>query len=291
MFALLLADTQSLAVRSAIAATLGTLFQLSPQWVDEHGRELFTDDGAQSEAALVGFMAEWHSSRWFLERFRYAYDQAIGRLADHAFDDSFGAEALGIHLVELYWRATIELDDPLIVGFFSTASGKRRGRALWFVTHSVEVAGDALDAEVRRRIDDLWAWRIKVGVDAEDRQDELSWFAYYATVRGGDLHWRLEMLRAILQSGVAINHMMLVERLADASDALPVLTFDCYELLVKQDLRQRYLVHEESGRKILCNALATRDREAAVRDLVNSLAAEGILQFRDVLTEDGCHDK
>jgi hypothetical protein len=277
-------QSDSLVARCAVAATLGSILDLVPGWIESHRDELFSEDDAQWEAAFVGFVTQWTSSRRLLALLGQEYDRAVDRLSDEGFAESHAAEGLMNHLMALYWRGTIQLEHPLLRRFFERAPGKRRGRAMWFITRSADQAGAELDPETHARLDALWEWRIDAGAAAPDCGEELNWFGYYITHVVGSARWQLENLLEVLRARVRVMDSRLVVRLGEMSDVWPVLAFDCYDLLLNLDRRDRYLVHENSGRRILCNALLTAERHVAVRALVNSLATEGILTFRDVLS-------
>jgi hypothetical protein len=274
-------------VRCAIGMTLGLLVELAPEWIDLHREELFSIEDAGWEAAFVGYVTDWRSSRAFLELLSREYERAVAKLVDADFADSHLAQGVASHLIELFWRGTLELSDALLRGFFARAPGKLRGHAMWLVTHSADRAGADLEPEVHQRLDSLWEWRIQTGVTAADRDEELNWFGYYLTHVQGEARWQIENLFALIRAGVNVSDSEIVSRLAEASEAFAVLAYDCYELLLKSDRRHRYFVDEEGGRTILCNALRTKEREAAVHALINSLASDDILTFRDVLNG-GC---
>jgi hypothetical protein len=274
-------------VRCAIGMTLGLLGELAPEWIELHREELFSIEDAGWEAAFVGYVTEWRSSHAFLELLSHEYERAISKLVDADFADSQLAQGVASHLIELFWRGTLERSNALLRGFFDRAPGKLRGHAMWLVTHSADRVGADLEPEVRQRLDSLWDWRISSGVTAADRDEELNWFGYYVTHVQGETRWQLENLFALIRAGVNVSDSEIVSRLAEGSEAFPVLAYDCYELLLKGDRRHRYFVDEEGGGTILCNALRSKERFAAVRALINSLASDDILTFRDVLNG-GC---
>jgi hypothetical protein len=276
-------------VRCAIGMTLGLLVELAPDWIEMHQDELFSTEDAGWEAAFVGYVTEWRSSRVFLKLLSREYERAISKLGDADFADSHLAQGVAAHLIELFWRGALQLSDPLLRGFFNRAPGKLRGHAMWIVTHSADRAGAELEPEVRQRLDSLWEWRIAGGVAAADRDEELNWFSYYVSHVQGEARWQLDNLFALIRAGVNVSDSQIVSRLAEASEAFPVLAYDCYELLLKGDRGHRYFAEEEGGRTILCNALRTNERAAAVHALINSLASDDILTFEDVLNG-GCDD-
>ncbi|MEA2238082.1 MAG: hypothetical protein QOC81_2806 [Thermoanaerobaculia bacterium] len=273
-------------IRCAIGMTLGLLVEFAPEWIALHRDRMFSTEDAGWEAVFVGYVTNWRSSRRFLELLNPEYERAISKLVDADFADSHLAQGVGTHLIELFWRGTIQLSNSLLAGFFDRAPGKLRGHAMWLVTHSADRAGTDLEPEVRQRLNSLWEWRIAVGVTAGDRDEELHWFGYYVTHVQSEVRWQIENLFVLIQAGVRLSDSEIVSRLAEGSEAFPVLAYDCYELLLKGDRRQRYFVDEEGGRIILCNALRTRERTAAVHALINSLASDDILTFRDLLNGD-----
>lgn len=228
-------------LHAAFGRAFGWLLEIDKEWTERSIADILPSSREREglwEAAFAGVVGSWHSSPSILKLLREAYVHAVDRIRDDpAFAASATADAVATHLVTLYWRGDINLDDPMLNAFFEHAPGKLRGRVFWVLAHNVDVRKGVVDAEVHQR------------------------------------------------PGVKMNNHHLIERLAEVAASAPELAFSCYALLIQQDRRERFLVNEESGRDILRAALSSPSASAA-RDLIHSLASEGVLNFRDLL-EDG----
>jgi hypothetical protein len=283
-----LLEAQSPTLHAAFGHAFGTFLQIDEVWVKRNLERLLPDPASAPdiwEAAFAGIVGHWFASTRLLELLRPSYAHAIRRLqTDAPYARSIAADRVAQHLAALYWFGTISLDDPLLMEFFAHAPGKLRGRLQWMIAAHLDTLDGTVDADVQRRLDELWTRRINDGAALDDRADELSWFSFYYEAHRGDPAWTARSLKAVLEAGVAMSDHRVLEKLARFAQEDPILAFECYALLLKNDRKDRFIVYEERGRDILRAALASPAADAA-RDLIHALGSDGILTFRDLVDE------
>jgi hypothetical protein len=65
---------------------------------------------------------------------------------------------LGEHLMVMYWREIIKLNDTVLTAFYANASDSVLGHAMWFVGR-VFSKDPGAPAEMIERLRALWEWR------------------------------------------------------------------------------------------------------------------------------------
>jgi hypothetical protein len=199
-------------------------------------------------------------------------------------------EALAEHLMVVYWRGNLDLDDPLLSRFYNTAPPKLRGHAVAFVGRSLQ-GDDPVQSEVLQRLQALWAIRLEAVrgmADPTSGAAELIHFGWWFASSKFDDAWAMEQLREALRIAKwAEPDHLVAERLSGLAAAMPELAVECLALMIVGD-RERWHIQgwADDARAILKTVLDETEgatREAAV-DVVHKLGALGFSEFRDLLS-------
>lgn len=203
-------------------------------------------------------------------------------------------ERLAEHLVTLYWRGKISLDeqDGLLARFYEKADGALRARAIECVGHSLHnrETPQVVPPRVLERLRAFWVWRLEVARAASSpasHAQELGAFGWWFVSGRFDDTWSMDRLLESLRLGwdADPNHV-IVERLAALAPAMPMPAVECLELIIEGD-KEGWRIHgwRAEARAILAAAVKSGDERArrSAVDLINRLSARGNLDFRDLI--------
>jgi hypothetical protein len=280
-------------IHAALGRAIGWLDDIDAAWLD-HNLDRLLPEGSLNDcarqAAFSGIVGRWKPSPRLFQMLRGSYGHAIESLRDAAFGRSHTADRVAMHLVTFYSRGDLELTDSMLQRFFELAPGKLRGRFQWAIVNHLDAWHGAVPCEILNRLDALWEERVRSGLGSDDRAEEMSWYGFYYESHTGDPSRATETLKRLLESAVLIEDHRVVEKLARIGKQMPVLAFECYELMLRNEHRDRFLIFEEHGRDILQAALSTPQVSDSARDLIHTLASDGVLVFRDLLNEGDSND-
>jgi hypothetical protein len=288
----------SLAVRAVYGQWFPTLHTFDRTWSKENIPLIFPADRdaeALRDAAWEAYVGFWAPFDSVFDALRTEYGRAVDRIGSvdpekrHVADPD---ERLAEHLIVLYGRGRIELEDPLIQGLFSRSSPKQRGQCLEFVGRVLRNENQVITPELLDRLTALWLWRVNVAEDQgaeESSAAELKSFGWWFASGRFDDEWALAQLQNALTrlpETDAIN--LVLERLSATSSKKPTSTMTCLRLLalgVKE--RWQLDVWREHVRTILKLVLGSGDQlayEMALR-FIHEMGAHGIDSYRDLLPD------
>lgn len=287
----------ALAIRAVYGQWFPWLALMDEEWARENARRVFPTDPDDR--------SYWNAAWGTYVTFCPPYDNAFAILSEqyaHAVE-SLGTDpprvALGEdpecqlaeHLLTLYWRGRIKLEDRLLRRFYEKASAEVRGYALEFVGRSLgntqgEVVRDALD-----RLRRLWEQRLDAAVKASDVSEldaELASFAWWFRSEKFDDRWATtQLIRSLeLSQRTRRESFLVMERLTELASSMPLQAVECARLLVDADEERLTVVgNRKELRQVLHTALRSGDARAsdAARELINRLVAWGHIEFRDLL--------
>jgi len=271
---------------------------LDADWAEENVDRIFPhEEGAEAlrDAAWETYI-----------RYCLPYDNVFQVLADEyacAVERIGGASAtrhglrspderLAEHLMVYYWCGKVDLTDPdgLLQRFYEKASPELRKSALNFIGRSLERTQDKVPQEILVRLRTLWEARVTAVRGAEARTEAAELAAFGSWFRSGkfDDNWAIDQLQVALSLAGQVEHdFMVVERLAELADEMPLEVVHCLRLIVEsQTAPWGVLGFRDEARGILLSALGSDNGDArdAATDLVHRLGALGHLEFRDLLT-------
>jgi hypothetical protein len=202
-------------------------------------------------------------------------------------------DRLSEHLMVYYWRGqlTFEGKDRLLEDFYTQASDRVRGHAIWFVGRSVAGWDDAAPPEVFERLRGLMERRLRVteqNAAAAPSTKELAAFGWWFTADQLGDDWSLGMLLKVLHRTKTIaGGMDVVKMLAGLSSRHPVACVACLDLMVQGDRDNWALIGVDvEAQQIIKAALDSGQHDAvmAARRLVELLIARGHYGFRRLLS-------
>jgi hypothetical protein len=279
-------------VRAALGLRLPWILARDP---DHHGEWLVLLFG--DTVADVAKQATWQAyllySRFFSDTaalLARQYDAAVAALEPRPHDERGRPrdedERLGIHVAMAHLLALpVEDAGQWLRGFYARSAGWLRGRVTRWV--AAQAASDDVGDEVRARARAFLAERVQSG-DAEADREELeaiSWVSGASDREGEVLRTillpALEKTRGETENQTGAGRLAARMATADPPSAARVL-----QLLVAGD-PWRSLPHVASAelRDALGQLTRGTDDEAraVAEDVINTLGAQGFLEFRDLL--------
>lgn len=272
---------------TAFGELLPWLILMDRGWVRSRLREIFPAEPERKiyrRAAWTGYIQLGNAYNDAFDLIRSEYENAVDELDPDAREERrFPAEHLPEHLMALYWRGKIELDDAdrLLPKFFERAPPWMRAHAINFIGFSLQRADEPIPRETQERLMRLYEWRLDEGASAEELEEFARWYAS----RKLDEEWSTRMLLKTLdRTNFGFEDYLVLE--ATAALRIPAATkLEVFEKIRSHDPdRMGFHRWEEPARTILgqaaaSEAAATRDK---AREIVNDLVAKGYLKFRDL---------
>jgi hypothetical protein len=288
----------SLAVRSVYGKWLPQLTLLHKDWVRQQLPRIFPED-----ANLRKFRdAAWESYIIFqrpydevFEILQQEYARAIEYIGTNQTPRGhLGApdEHLAQHLMILYWRKLVSLDDAadMLARFYIKASVNLRAHAIEYIGHILHNTKGEIEREALDLLRDFFIRRIEAvrnaGGGAEAQ--ELIPFGWWFASRKFDDSWALLQLKEVLAlSGWVEADNLVVEQLAALAGIAPLVAVECLSLLSDGDKKGWGMIGwRESVRPLLSQAIRSANetaRQAAI-SFIHRLGARGHLEFADLLS-------
>ncbi len=287
----------SAAIRSVYGHYLPWLVLLIAEWVQANLARIFPKEPKYRylwEAAWGSYVILNRPYDNVADILKDEYGVAVDKLGEQGVGAWRGPgpeKRLAQHLMLLYWRGRLSIEDSLIGQFFLKASPDVRAAALTFIGRGLQQMDEAIPLDHARRLCDLLESRIAAAQQDEDKegvQEELSNFGWwFASARLQD-EWAVERLRQVLEltDGVIEPNRLVAERLALLASDQPSAVVACLTKMVDGDREGwRILGWREHARTILSAALSNGQEEAqsSARDIINGLGERGFHEFRDLL--------
>lgn len=287
----------SAAIRSVYGYYLPSLVWLSAEWVQANLERIFPKEPEYQylgEAAWGTYVTCNDPYDIVVDILGDEYGWAVDKLGEQGVDAWRGPgpeKRLAQHLMLLYWRGRLSLEDSLIGQFFLKASPDVRAAALAWIGRNLSDMDDPIGPDDQERLCALLEARIAAAQQDEDKggvQEELSGFGWWFTSGQLDDDWALRRLSEVLDltGGVIEPNRLVAERLALLASDQPSAVVACLAKMVEGDREGwRILSWREHARQILSTALGSGQEEAQnlARDTINSLGERGIYEFRDLL--------
>jgi hypothetical protein len=294
----------ALSIRAVYGQWFPWLVLLDREWAAAHVSNIFPLD--ESLRNLCD--AAWETYIIFCEPYdnvfevlRDEYGRTIERIGTgsakrrHLADPD---ERLAEHLMILYWRGKLALDelDGLLARFYAKASDALCGYAFTTEGRRLYDTKETIPSETVSRLKALWKQRLTAAqVDASpvSHAAELTAFGWWFASGKFDGAWALDQLMQVLNLAPTkiVPRMqgvdrLIVERLAALAKDKPRQAVECLRLMVEGDTEgwrvRSWRGHTEA---ILTTAIQSSDLEAhqAAVDLVHRLGARGHFEFGNLL--------
>lgn len=289
----------ALAIRAVYGRWFPWLVLLDHDWAVAHVSEIFPSDE---------LLHDWRDAAWetyiiFCAPYDSVFDVLLdeySRTVEHigapdrkaATRPANPKEHLAEHLMVLYWRGKLSLDesDGLLAQFYTKADDTLRGHALSFVGRSLPDRTATVPAEIIEKLKILWERRLvaaQAAIPLIAHAAELVAFGWwFVSARFNDA-WAIAQLTEVLKlvGKVELDHMV-VERLSLLAVDMPRQVVECLRLMIEGDKEGwGILGWREYARTILTTAIQSPNAEArqVSVDLVHRLGARGYFEFRDLL--------
>ncbi len=296
----------SLAVRSVYGQCFPWLVVLDQAWSSENAARIFPSQTDNVSKDL--YCAAWETYITFcdiydnvFEILKEEYSNAVEHLAGSIDDRSrYSIESdkrLANHIINLYWRGKLNLDDPqsLISRFYVNAPDSLRKYAIEYIGRSLYNEKDEIDADILKRLQVLWLKRIDNLQITNKRETHLlepiafGW--WFVSGKFNDI-WAIEQLViAIELAGKIEPEHSVLEHLSKIAAEMPLPVVECLDkILVKDENEPRSITLSRSDetRNILEIAINSNDTGAkkVAIDLINSIGARGYLGYRDLIPKE-----
>jgi len=284
----------SLALRAVYGQWFPWLCLLDPEWAASSVAGLFPADDALRglrDAAWEAYVTACPPYDTVFDILEGEYRRSLDMIGTVSREPRLLGdpdERLAEHLMVLYWRGKLGLDEAegLVDHFFQKAPQRARQHALAFIGRSLQNTEGEVAAQVLERLVALWNKRL---TEVRLPTTELSGFGWWFISSKFEEAWAVEQLRQALEVGgkVEADHLV-VERLGQIASAMPRAAVECLRLLVEGDKEGWHIqMWRDDARTILASALGSEDPSAReiAQHLLDRLGKRGYWGFfRDLVS-------
>ena len=273
-------------MRAVVAHKLPQLAYVNEEWLIQLLQDIFLKASENPEHWSAAWDAYLRHSgpmpnRSLLKEMASLYRSAITGNNDRVV-------LLGIHLIAMFLRRDIELDDANLDAFFRRSPGPVRSRVYGWLGR---VAG-------REELPDYWYDRARLFAEWREQQvktdgldsAELRMLGWLVATAKFDVGWWAPRLADALRSSTDnINDYIplkpMMRAVAQASERYPGIALEALEIVVQQDESRLHRPYLDSADKIIANALSNPGTMQRARMAADSLARAGHDRFERFATE------
>ena len=289
-------EERSAGVREMFGMQFQLLAWLDLEWFNSVIPKLFPGKGGKlpEEKTLDRFA--WHSylqyGRMVLETLpamRNRYAAAIKSLQKGAtkFEDT--DRTMASHLMQYYAHSAIQINDPLLAQFFTSASPALRAQAIgdigWSIGHDADPA--PLRPAVKERLMQLLEHRLSI-LEAESPAEgkELETFGWWINCSKFPEDWVVKQAMKIVEKQHRLSpDFAVAESFASLASTYPYQAVRVVHLLLEED-RDGWSIHGWSQHLDVILKAALGDGEDARKEavaMIDLLAARGFRGYRNML--------
>jgi len=286
-------------VRAVFGSRLHQLLWVDGEWLATQVPRLFPPDATQNGRRLAvweSYLAYGGPAAHLFELLRDEYRRAVDDLPTPEDRNKRAGRNPGLvlaeHLGALYYAGTIDREEGgLLDRFLERASTDEAAHLVDYIGRSVH----RLDAsEVsnggRERLTTLWEWLVGRSNDRpSDGRKILAGFGWWYGSDAFDAGWRDEQLLMLLREQVSVDPEFVVfDRLGQRATEDLQSAVEIARLLLTQDKAGwRWIGLRDTLREILGLALGSGDQtlDKKAREIINTLGAKGMVEFRDLLDQ------
>jgi hypothetical protein len=286
------------AVHSVYGQYFPNLVWLDPDWAAGNSTRVFPSDDTRRDL----LDAAWDAYLAFAELFPPALDllsnvyaravERIGEVPGNGRRIVDPAARLAEHLMVMYWRGRISLEDSdgLVARFYARAPDSIRAHAIDFIGRSLRNTEGEVEAEVLDRLRRLWEARVTAvtrEVAEGAHPSELVNFGWWFVSRKFADDWSLQQLEVTLRRSRRVDaDDDVANRLAELAPGFPLQTVACLRLMIEGAVEGwRMLGWLDDARTVLEAVLNGSDESARrmATEVVDLLVARGQHAFRSLL--------
>jgi len=286
---------QSLEAMAIIGSRIGVINWVGGSWLAENADRVFNLEQIEDEPSRAFGWSAWNSFivwvrphivfyRALEGQYRYAVRQAaVVDIAEQDHDQPMFR--LGEHLMVLYGRGQLTLQDDVIAEFLSSAKPAIRRHAIGFVGSSF--GHEEVPGKVIERFMALWDayWGGQGKRDAEQNPDAVLFGSWFASGEFPD-QWALSSLHDFVQfAPVPEPEDFVMERLAKVAHIDIIKSVRIVSHMVRGD-REGWRMHgwQEPAKSILEQAInAGGDARGAAVEVIDFLGRRGYTVFGALL--------
>jgi len=282
----------SLAIRAVYGEKLSTLVWLDKNWVDENQDNIFPE----GEDSKEHFDSAWDTFITFNRAFdvlfnilKKQYQRAIEEIGLHT-DGHHHLEnpeqSLSQHLILFYCRDLIQLDDSLLIDFYSKADLSLRAEVIDFIGR-VSKNDKEIPQKVIDRFVNLFEVRLKFIKTNPGEVQEFKEFSWWVASGKYEDKWVLEKLSEILELGCDMEgDHLIIEKFKEIVTNFPKEVITCLQKMVENDKKGwGVLTWADELKIIIKSVLEINDEESKklTTEFIHRLAAKGHTQFKELL--------
>lgn len=259
------------ASRAVVGEGIGRLLSVDPDWIEPQMAELFgavDNFDHDQQIALTTAIAVHNYYNLLFDQLRHSFTAAIR--AKEPLSAGWRSHAdplqiIGEWIVSAVILGHIPVSDPLAVEYFTTVDPAVRGEAIgniaWGWMHA-----NAVEADVRDRLGDLWDLRVAHVRGHSEDAAELNSFHWFVQSDKFDPHWWLPRLKeaAALAPGLGSGLLMIGRPIAVAADVDPRGALEAMMTLMKHresDARFGWDLAENALAMVIGRAMASGNGE------------------------------
>ncbi|MEQ9373515.1 MAG: hypothetical protein RIG63_31500 [Coleofasciculus chthonoplastes F3-SA18-01] len=289
----------SQAIRSVYGQWFPWLVLLDSDWASQNVSKIFPADQALSDL----WDSAWESYITYCAVYDNAFDvlhqeysNAIAKIdtaKNHKEQLSHPEEGFAQHLMTLYWRGTINLNEPegLLAQFYAKAPDSLCGYALEFVGRSLHQTKEAIEPDILNRIQLLWQQRLETArTEPASHTNELAAFGWWFNSGKFDETWAIEQLAEVLKLGVQVEEFLVSKRLATLAPKMPQSVIECLSLMIETAKNAWHIYGYRKEAKIILSAAIESSNDQAKKTavaLINRLGELGHWEFRELFPVEG----
>lgn len=288
------AEEPSAAVREMFGMQFQLLAWLDLEWFNSVIPKLFPGKGGKlpEEKTLDRFA--WHSYLLYggvvlptLPAMRRRYAAAIKSLQQDATEVEETDRTLASHLMRFYAHSAIEIDDPLLVDFFSSASPALRAQAIGDIGWSIGQDDAALTPAIGERLMRLLEHRLSL-LKKASREDgrELETFGWWVNCGKFPEAWVVDQAMQILEKQHCLSpDFAVAETFASLASKYPYEAVRVAHVLLGED-RDGWSIHGWNEHLDTILKAALRNGEDAKKEavaMIDLLAMRGFRGYRNML--------
>ncbi len=286
----------SLTIRAVYGWYFSQLVLFDRNWTIQNVNIIFPQD----EEYINYWFAAWNSFVVFnsphsktFSILREQYLLAIERLAMSpenwdAINNPF--ERLAEHLMLIYGRGQIEIDDPLLKKFWNSSPISIRSHALRFIGSSLRSSKETIPDKTLIRLKKIWESRLKAAKSSpqqEEFREELEAFGWWFTSGKFNDAWTYKQLFQVLQtSGTIGDDVRVLEKIYIKAENYPEESIRILDTMIRRVKKYwKIIIWKEEAEVIIKKVLKSTDNKAKnlAENLIHYMGSIGFLEFRDLL--------
>lgn len=288
----------TIAVRAIYGRFIPWLHLIDKSWLIKVLPDIFPGKGLQNplyRAAWTAYVLYVPAYNEIFELLREQHAAAVADLSVTPYSEKDSCDPqrkLSEHLVVMYWRGVIKLDDPLLTSFWALADDALKEHLMDFVGMSIRNETDPLSCEQEGLFRQLWESRVaeaETATDPSRYEKEMAGFGWWFSSGKFEEDWVSDQYLRVLDFGSQMRtHHFVAEALVRVSSSKPLKVLQILSKMI--DLNQpSWMImgdrHEVTS--VLRTGLQSSDAlvQKLGREIVSRLIARGHTEYADLLIE------